>query len=983
MDDSLSDENVAFHHPLFYSKVFGGIARQRKAAQVKEGDNFKRVCTEEYTELSYRLDRSQIQDSCSVRNVLRTRRLANLLISEKGDLNSSYLPKVISHLSHHLYSLGPDRQHDALRQEHILKILRQLQDNKELVRLLKNISKPISHKFAEQIIRDTLQLPTQVMVTDAAAMRASLSALLCYPRQSIGSCFATAPAIIIHNEQPELFLKDINELLSTGRLKRTFGGVEYIVPLSFSWGSGDLKKRFILRRDLTPPSQEVWQSPGLVNALKAVEILDPELSPQKSRHQLKELIGKVIQTWEEPGEVCLVSVEQILRRIMLQFYLLTEQDIQDYFNRPQGMIHSSLLMQVPSSSIGVGGKGQACALFLQQYEIAKNVFKALAENALLKAWEFSLASFCDIKTDFSRWNLYSSLGLGAEEPGGIGRCLYEIIQFRLNQINAKVAEYQVEYEQVFAQVKYIESRVRNASEQELQWLRVEYQSKMHEFYTLEEIRDKTHMKAKSIAGMFETLIDLYLTLFPRYFQEVYDADMHDISHKQYDDSPAGFRLLYKHGRANTSQWTRIYTPNDFIQALVSFFVATENEIASDPNLKGMDEELSDIVTRVVNHVKTTEFLETAFYRMALYHKVPAIKDPLEYLDRIEKKPWAYTSGGNMETLLSCYYKREQKPTEVSRWMESETELLVFLYDILKQLPYKETEEFLKHPEKALLMHSPTHAFLLKPGHAQFRDGWQSDAFTYVWVRDQLILPMKKFVETLRLDEVMMQDVITKLKEKVPHDFRHHFGKVFEHFPAPSMNSVDFRHYLMEKIMNDKGLRLFHSPILVEEEIDSVLFTLLPMFSNHQLVDRVEAIFSQLTSLPLKSRELVKKQIDSKLSGVMIGQVINAKELQDICKAFLCLALDGTSSSINYPQLITLAAQQLGFAMPKPIIFADTNWIRDFFGCTVNPGSGKLELWRFDCLGSSGTAMADWQQWLNGSRREPKWGVYPRYYEYKG
>ena len=75
-----------------------------------------------------------------------------------------------------------------------------------------------------------------VQVTDAHARRAALSAWMCTLRQSIGSCFATAPAIIVHDEQPEQLLKDLNVLLSTGRSKRTYEGTEHSVPLSMSWG---------------------------------------------------------------------------------------------------------------------------------------------------------------------------------------------------------------------------------------------------------------------------------------------------------------------------------------------------------------------------------------------------------------------------------------------------------------------------------------------------------------------------------------------------------------------------------------------------------------------------------------------------------------------------------------------------------------------------------------------------------------------------
>lgn len=86
-----------------------------------------------------------------------------------------------------------------------------------------------------------MNLPTNASISDAHARRAALSAWFCYLRQNVGSCFATAPAIMIHNEQPQQFLIDLADIVSTGRLKRTFGGIEYTAPLNGSWGNGDLK----------------------------------------------------------------------------------------------------------------------------------------------------------------------------------------------------------------------------------------------------------------------------------------------------------------------------------------------------------------------------------------------------------------------------------------------------------------------------------------------------------------------------------------------------------------------------------------------------------------------------------------------------------------------------------------------------------------------------------------------------------------------
>ena len=262
------------------------------------------------------------------------------------------------------------------------------------------------------------------------------------------------------------------------------------------------------------------------------------------------------------------------------------------------------MVQVAAAGALGGGKSQACSQFAHLYQSAQNAFKALADNALLKAWEFSLASFAETKAQFARWNLYSSLGLSPQEKEGIGACIFELLQNKLNQLNAKVQEHQFEYEQVYTQVKYVESRIQRAStEKEIQWLKAEYQTKLHEFYLIEELRNTVSSKAKRIASLYDQLIGAYDELFPLYFQEVYDADMHEVATSLYDDSPAGFRLLYKYGRANTSQWTYIYNPNEFIEALSAFFTSTETELASRKEFEGLQQELSEIITAVITHVK--------------------------------------------------------------------------------------------------------------------------------------------------------------------------------------------------------------------------------------------------------------------------------------------------------------------------------------------------------------------------------------------
>jgi hypothetical protein len=982
-DNSLSNIKLPVNHPLFFPHVFALMAKQQHSNSASTNNILEKIIKEEYEEVSRRLDRSLLQESCAVRNVLRTRRLAILLIDNKGELRSSMLPEAIASIKTNLYSLGPNRQYDAVRQEQILKVLQMLHQSKDMARLLKKISKPYANKQADQLIRDTLQLPPTTPITDAHARRATLAAWMCYLRQNVGSCFATAPAEIIHDEQPEKFLADIDEILSTGRLKRTFGGIEYAVPLSPTWGGGDLKKPILMYQ--TGPDKwmpEIWYSPGILSALTEVDALDKHTTVKQKVAQVKEWTYEMIKNEKQYSHYITLTAETLLRYVLLRKLGITEKNLDEYAHRHQAITHAPLMMRLPKAEKGRGGIGEACSAFHQQFALVKTTFKSIADNALLKAWEFTLASFAETKADFATWNLYSSLGLNPQDVGGIGQTIYEILQNKVTQANEKIQEIQYEYEQVYYQLQLVEGRLRTAStEQELQWIKAEYQSRRHEFRTLEEIRDTNASKAKRFATLFDVLVNHYLSLFKDYFQEVYDADMHDVQAGPFDDSPAGFRLLYKHGRSNTSLWTRIQNSTEFIDSLSSFFVATEPHITADETLAGLERDISEIVTAVINQVKTKEFLETAFYRMAAAHKTPMIKDPLEHLDKIEKKPWAYTSGGTMNTLISCYYKRIEKPTEVGRWVDSETDLLTFLIDTVRQIPPASIDDYLNKKRSSMLIHSPTHAFLLKPCEQLFMDGWTNHHInTYIWARDHFIAPSQQFIDNISLDEETLKFLIEQLLEKVPYAFQHYFKKTFNHLYG-SMNPWEFRHYLLDTMQSDRGLNIRGKPVLSADEIDSFLYSHAPFFKIEELEERLKAIFTNLPGIHQETIKHLMDLYDQMPHALGEYRVLGAAHLQNICKALLCLAAQSTSKGVNYHVHVSETVQKLGYAMPKPIIFADTNWMKDLFGFVVNPGTSRLELWRVDCTGTVGNPMSAWKQWVDGSRHDLTWGVYTKPQEY--
>ncbi len=969
--------------PDFLLNVYSYVSKNRKNKHKLESDNLKRVCLEEYEDLSQRVDFSGFQDSCSVRTNLRTRRLANLLIDDKGFLNRGVLKHIIDIVSQHTYFIGPGRQHDALRQGHLLKMLRLLDESKELVSSLQSISKPHMHQIADHIIKDTLQLSPKVVVTNAHARRAALSALLCYLRQALGSCFATAPAIIVHDEQPVKFLADITELLNTGKMKRTFSGVEYSVPLCHSWGSGDLKRAFYLPGDPEIGAEKLCSQPGLIAAMEMEGGTSFDAPIEENMNVLKEMIYSFLKVKDEKYQLLIVTPESIIKQLLLTHFSLTEKDLKEFENRSQGMVFGRIMMQSPRAGKHIGGKGEAVSRFKIEFERACAAFKALTDNALLRTWEYSLASFAETKAQFAKWNLYASLGLKHEEPGGIGQCLWVILKGKLDEYNRKVEDLQFEYEQMYAQLKIRENRLKNAtSEDEARWLKIDYRAKINELKVIQELRDQAHYQAKQIAHLFDNLVDFYLNTFPNYFQEIYDPDMIDVSVGPYDDSPAGFRLIYKHGRTNTSQWTFITNPNQFTESLVSFFIAAERLMDTDERFKGLEQIFSEITTEVVNHVRTKEFMETALQRMAAAHNVPLIENPLENLDRVEKKPWVYTSGGSLHTLVSVYFRREDKPTSESRWVESPQELLVFFVDTIKQIPSSITDTFVGNPNRSLLTHSPTHAYLLKPGYEMFSEAWKNEDFTYTWVRDRWIFPMERAVAEIIVNPDMMRALVKRILPKVPPNFRPYFNQCFGNLQG-SMTAQVFRDYLVYTTEKQSGLQYKGKPVIDSSTIDSILFENLPFFPIYKLQDHVETVLSKISNFPTELVNKAVRYVDTLSNKVWGESVMGAKQFQDVCKALIALTKLETSFPVNYHKEIKKICEEEKLSLPPPIIFADSNWVKDHFAFLVNPGTGKLELWRVDPLGGEGEPMEQWGHWLDGSRKQPDWGVFTNPFEYTG
>lgn len=826
-------------------------------------------------EFSLLADISGLQDSFRIRTLRRSIRLAEALINEAGELDRSVCKKLNIFFQEKGHILCPNGENDWIVTERQRSLLANLP---ELFKSIRRFQKPLCHSAAENLIRENLQLSQKVLLTNAHIRRSVLAACLTFLRQNVGSCFATAPAIVIQEEQIEKFIDDLYELLFTGKLKRVIAGVEFSVPLSPSWGWGDLRKKI--------DAGKIEYCPGFLFALTKAGILEAETSLEKKVAKAAEFV----YPFRGKG----FTIEELLRAILVGHF---------------------------------GGRIE------EKEKEARSCFRSISDHPLLKAWEFTVASFSEAKMDFSRWNLFLSLGLHHEEKGGIGEVLYNFSNEKLQECNKKIESFQIEYENAFNQVKVVEALLRgSASEEESRRLRAEYQARFYHMQASLDLRDKAYAAAENYSSIYSFIVKQYDEKFPEYFQEIYDPEMTEMTSSEeiYDDAPAGFRLVYKHGRTDPSSWNFIYDGKEFVDALIDFFRMTEGLITAVYDWEEGKSAIQEITTQVILHVRSQEFLESAIRR--------------------RNKPWAYISGGRLADLLKIYCRREGEFTEEERWVENEQELLIFYLDALKNLPSSVLES-----GKKMLAYSPTHAFILEPFWDLFSKGWNHEGFTYTWVRDEVIEPRRSFYQKIFLSEEEQQFLIEQFANSLPHLLAHKWQQ-----EIPFLDNLTL-------------LQNFYNKLKIKEISalwEGFLYEAIPLTPSSKWKELVQQICSH-------SRK--KKGIES--LDEPKTPFLTKRMLLDRAKACYLEAEKSPFFTNDIHRMVLSKAIEMGLAPPVPLIFADTNWPNFFFAFLVNPGTLSLELWRTDSTGTYGMPMTNWKQFMNGSVKKT-WGVFTRPHQYR-
>jgi hypothetical protein len=553
----------------------------------------------------------------------RAKALSHLLIKDDGSIN---LEKLHSLQDFSIPSYGLKEQ-----EEHLKHLFKLLLEDKNLQKKIINFDFPITENF-ENMVRLSLDL-TDEIITKTHLRKAVLAALFGYLRQTVGSCFATAPCLYVLKRHPDYFLDDLYMLSKKGSLQRLSHGQLIEVPMAANIGSHFLTQ-------------------------------------------------KILGSYQYDS-------------VFLHFI---------------SKHHVKVSMDEPKTFLETLGEHLSYRLYVE------------AHDPLLKIWEYTVASLCDAKGEFTESTLYLTLGLDAKMPDGLGEFFLNSFQKKLDQKHALLVQAQNEAYLAHQRLVMAENIAKNAStESSLQRAKSEILAANYELHARTLDVEDFKKEQDKVKHLYDKKIALIKETIPRFFQESYDPDL--VNMKSYsDDAPAGFRLFIKDGKL-TSRFSPISNEDDFVKALKQFFEKIEGDLMSYNFDKDNRQTISDVITETIQFSSSKEFIQSTYMRAQKRHP--------------HALPWAYVSGGTLETLLKTYFRKELLKIKV---LESDTikSFFIELVDYFKALPENYLEPFRKNPNLSLLLETKTHACQLLPGSPLFRSLWESSSFTYTEIRDKII-----------------------------------------------------------------------------------------------------------------------------------------------------------------------------------------------------------------------------------------------------
>ncbi|WP_348663389.1 hypothetical protein [Chlamydia vaughanii] len=939
--------------------VFDSLVLKQKHNELEE------IFCSENDELFRAYQTTSLQSPLAAKNITIARNTAEYILTENGEIDTTKVVKAIEHITQCLYPLGPHRHNEAKPREHLLNMLQAIKQESEIKERIRKLFVP-SYKIIQDLIRNTIALPPEVILTPIHVRQAALTALFCYLRQDVGSCFATAFAIIIHQEYPLRFIKDIDDLLTSGKITRFVGTREVSVPMNLSGCIGELFKPLRIL-DLHPdPIAKLSASPGLQKAFVAAGVVDTLDDPQVRVQQLlahEHLMNKLRYVDET------ITANEIISSTLLHHYQITQNSVratlyQEGFYSKEQVFFSAEHSHKLSQTQKVYG-------YLTAYEEAKSAFISDTQNPLLKSWEYTLATLSDSTSSSTLNHIRIALGWDEKDVHGMVHIIKEFIEEEVQNSRELIEKCEQTYNEARVQLEYIESRMRNPlNEQDNKILLMDHIRFRQELNQALYDWNASQEKAKKLLALPDFLLSFYTKVIPEYFRSSYDAFIQEFSHL-YTDAPAGFRVLFTHGRSHPNTWSPIYSINEFIKFLSEFFSSTEVDLLSKHGVLGIEKETSSLIYRIISALHTNSFQEGALTRILQAYQQPVPPSILNNLDKVSHTPWVYVSGGTVDSLIHDYFENTEELTQVEKHAENAHELAAFFSDALKDLPTA-VKSYLEDGSHSLITSSPTHVFSVIAGSPLFREAWNNDWYSYTWLRDVWVKDHQDFLA----DTVLNQQGIYTFIERFCTKYS---------LQDVALDFHDFcsDHSLMLPELYDKASR-FLQEVLPKSETIFALYQRrlahkivqdIPYTSEQQLPDVLDNVSSYLGISSRLAYEKFQKLIEKFIPKLSL---LSSGEIRHLFKGLLMESYQRLYFEEDMFLRLATAMRHHRLAYPAPLLFGDSNWAYSYFGFILHPGTQEIDLWQFNYAGLQGYPLENIHEQL--SVQQP-WTLYANPIDY--
>lgn len=573
--------------------------------------------------------------------------------------------------------------------EFMQKKLNQLKSSEHLIRVLSNIKKPYYESDQYDMIKYTLLLSQETNLHVVQGKAAALAALITPIRQEVGSCFATALAIEIQENQNENFLEIISKIISSGEVSFTY--------------SGTTNKAYISNR------------PTIAQQAKnSFYIFLKHLEDAKKIPMLRIITGLISEKFSKE------EIDELIDK----FIIKSKRDMdKDDWSTIDLIQHLGKFVENTKSSNNQ-------YVFSTHKHLGGFKRKSLSDTALLYAssvsnlhisrvFEFALATFSESEGAKLKTAILTSLGFQGRENNTIGDEVFDHIKQRLISVHEDL-NYNINVYNQLQYTDYLKHQRNNESSA----------SSMGSEAVLFSIHNLKNLQ-NTLTGLYEDIYHQLSVRAENFFAESYDP--HLSSHNTYagvlEDIPAGFRLMFK-GSAHSTKMSSINTAEEFSKAMHEFIILSTvdiiDEIAGPNSSEEIKNEISEVLNIISQGITGSNFIQKCFENIANrmnlhldFHANP--KHTIKVMMDKNITPWSTPSGGSPINLLKNIYNIQEglhssKKSDAS----SLHEIISFWKETCKKIP----------STRAVIATSPTHVFRLFPNAIQYHDRYELILFDH-------------------------------------------------------------------------------------------------------------------------------------------------------------------------------------------------------------------------------------------------------------